>query len=358
MSETQSLSGEYRDRSNWLEAGGEYLAYHFSTFVAVLYFLIVINPIAELGVFDSTNDILGITLVLMVFSHLFAFSVLGFDRHQLVSKPITVFGKDVSEVILWLIAAAATGVGMGVLYLVFEEFNTSALETAVVVAVLSLILAVPAIAAVGALRRYWSSSLSLFSRKVGIAAVCLLVVLAGAVAVGVVGSDDEPGYNHTEPDHQDLSTYDNGKAGPYYSVELHDNMSIVEDSHSANYLTCSEDPGEVDINRDYTPAEVHTQSGRITLAPLQLTTADNESVTVDGHYYLRLENGSDSTRPEILTSGTYNINETGEESIASLPVRSDGVLWMENVDRMSVYYDVITEDGEVHRHTKRLCRSR
>lgn len=127
-------------------------------------------------------------------------------------------------------------------------------------------------------------------------------------------------------------------------------------------LNCSGEPGALpeDVGPAYEVAETHTDGADVTVSNIEVE-SEGETVVPDAHYAVDIE-GVDTDGGYVILSNVYDEN-TLEEG-------ADGSLWrgaavgenygffleMPRVESTSVYMDVVTEDGEVHRYLVEVCR--
>lgn len=367
---TTPISTDSSTDSNWFEIGGRFLGYYLGSAAMIFYTLYVFFTFgeSEMGGFDDGLIFLGISLLaaLAITPVIFYFDRRVFGSS--IEDRLSIRGRSLAWVVLW-IATGVTPVLMYVMGSILASPSQLSTDTepaealttlSIYVAVMLVIAALP-ICTAYLLRRYWSGSFKLRSRTAVTLVLCLLVVATGVTVGDQFRSDASPdadfdGYDW-ETYARDPANYDDGMLGPRVNPEEDEFIRVNDSARSQAFLACSGDvaPPE-DRGHGIAAAAIHNDSDQLTVAPYELRTNDNETVTVEGHYALKFRNGTAFDRSSIIDSGIYNASYWATGSDIYLPSNGDGRLVMEGVEAMSVYYDVVTPDGEVHRYTTRLCR--
>lgn len=184
-----------------------------------------------------------------------------------------------------------------------------------------------------------------------LALVFVVLVPAAAIGAGVVG--DRPGsdgYNSavdaTEP-HSDPVGY------PSWKVK-------TGESGSAMYLAENASEDRPQVYQPYNVSETHSGPEYFDLRTYKINKS-GEWTTVAGQYYLRLEGPADERvwDEQVINSGVIQPAEPNGDMPTSgwgSPDGVSGVVKMEGIESMWVYYDVVDKDGEVHRYMVYLER--
>lgn len=216
--------------------------------------------------------------------------------------------------------------------------------------------------------RYLTSRLTFRSRR-GVGVVLVVLVLFATPVVGGSVAPDTFGVETTQTDDSgdyidvsvtNESAYDDGNYGP--TIDGDDERVSTGDYAPANrILQCSASGDEstptLSSDSEYNPAAVHHSSEHIELARYTVETESGE-FTPDGRYALRLTGPAEEGT--VILRGAYGASfpaDGGWDTAQySVPRHGLGTLAMEGVESMTVSYDVVNEDGEIHRYTTRVCR--
>jgi len=367
---TTPISTDSSTDSNWFEMGGRFLGYYATCALTLAYAFAALHLYTGDPTLSGLFDTLLISGFVLLISLLFAPIALAFDCYVFdtpLSTTLTIRGRDVSAAALWLVASAVPAVFWLLYKLIKTPDELLTAEPYVVAGVFYIValgLGILPVLGTVALHRYWDGRYRPRLTVIVAAVVILAAILAGAAYAG--GSEEpDPGIGASyTADATEPAVYDDGYRGPGYWAAKDDFIRADESRRSAQLLACSDSAGPVPKSElqysstsGYSPQTVHNNSTRIRIAPYLLNT-DNETVQIEGHYHLVLQNSSAFNRQAIINSGIYDVEpvDPDESYIPALPGEGNGTVEMEQVEAMSVYYDVVTHDSEVHRYTARLCR--
>lgn len=180
---------------------------------------------------------------------------------------------------------------------------------------------------------------------------------SGAAATGYddyesMSADERYGGNITDPE-----TYDNNHTSPYI-----ESVTPLEESRAVVLADDPRPPAANETLRNYTVAETHTD--KITVRDVEATVR-GETVVPQARYHLSLE-GVNATDERILAMGTYGTIDADGHTRLGQPavyiasvygVDSGFYLSMERVESTHVYFDVVTDDGEIHRYVAEIQRT-
>lgn len=228
----------------------------------------------------------------------------------------------------------------------------------------------------------------------GVLAVCLVVVLvvgAGATAVGAVMPADDPrdddtngeegaklvdettidgGDDETDDsesglerlldgrDVTDPETYDDGE----YSPRIR-NASVVGESDAVTVSGVDEaDYPSGNDTPSYPVSAVYADGEGVTVSDIEFE-IENETVVPKGHYHLEIDGVDTSTTRHLRMKSHWAYDSVGDARFGAfvatgwhIDLEGGYYVDMEDTTATSVYFDLVNDDGEVERHVVRLER--
>lgn len=146
-------------------------------------------------------------------------------------------------------------------------------------------------------------------------------------------------------------TYDDGEYSP-----TPDHITSLEGESSASVsgVDESELPADRHVS-DYPIAEYHTDAEGVHISDVEFE-INGETVVPDARYHVEIEGVNTSSNRQPGTVPHWAYNATGESkygafvSSASLGLEDGYLLEMEQVESTYVYFDLVNDDGEIHRY--------
>lgn len=190
-----------------------------------------------------------------------------------------------------------------------------------------------------------------------LALVFVVLVPTAAIGAGVVGDP--------EPEDGSVEAAFEAKEEPYPDyTELSQDYVGFADADDAVTLSANGTGDPSHVNTYYNVSETHIVPSAFEVQTYTVD-RDGQQVPVKGHYYLEFDRPNTSTLhvDTIANSGTIYPQDADTDyefdyyQNWNVPDSGDGTLKMEHVGAMWIYYDVVHENGEVHRYMTHIERT-
>ncbi|PCR88614.1 hypothetical protein [Natrinema ejinorense] len=176
-------------------------------------------------------------------------------------------------------------------------------------------------------------------------------------------TDDDPltdeelyGGSLTNPE-----TYDNG----HYTPRIENATALPNESDDVAVLPVAEaDRPAANESASYPIGAVHADGTNVSVSNIELEVG-GETVVPKAHYHITIDGVDESTAYQLGTGSYWAYNETtvresGHAFAGSGPyagLEGGFYVTMEQTESAHVYFDVVTEDGEIHRYVVELERT-
>lgn len=160
-------------------------------------------------------------------------------------------------------------------------------------------------------------------------------------------------------DATDPGTYDDGEYSP--SPEHITSLEGESDTAAVSGVNESELPADRHVS-EYPVAAYHTDAEGVHISDVEFE-VDGDTVVPDARYHIEIDgvNTSSDRQPGMVPHWSYNA--TGESeygafvSSASAGLEDGYLLNMEQVESTFVYFDLVNDDGEIHRYVIEVERT-
>lgn len=157
----------------------------------------------------------------------------------------------------------------------------------------------------------------------------------------------------------DPETYDND----HYTPRIENATALPNESDDVAVLPVAEaDRPAANESASYPIGAVHADATNVSVSNIELE-VDGETVVPKGHYHVTIDGVDESTAYQLGSYWAYNettVGEGGHAFAGSGPyagLEGGFYVTMEQTESAHIYFDVVTEDGEIHRYIVNLERT-